>query len=139
MQTATLPLNSTILEKTRDLCGSLLELPEYKENIADIESFIADDAAKAQYGAFAKLGDELHEKQHNGTLTDADIEQFDTQKAALNDNPKIATFLSAQENLNSIAQMISKHVAKTLELGRVPEPEEMEASECCSSGGCGCD
>ncbi len=138
MQTATLPLNSSIVEKTRELCGSLLELPEYKDNMAHIEAFLADDSAKAQYGAFAQLGDQLHEKQQAGTITDTDIEGFDTMKAELNDNPKIDKFLGAQDSLNGIAQMVSKHVAKTLELGRVPTPEEMEDSGCCSSGGCGC-
>ncbi|NNE92650.1 MAG: YlbF family regulator [Verrucomicrobiales bacterium] len=132
-----MPANSTILEKTRDLCGDLLELPEYKSSMKAVEAFLENDEAKAQYRSFADLGEELHQKQHAGSLTDEDIQKYDTAKSDLESNPLIAEFMAAQDGLNDIASTISKHVAKTLELGRVPSPEEMEA-ECCGNSGCGC-
>lgn len=138
MQSSILPANSAILEKTRELCADLLELPEYGENKGAIERFLADDEAKAQYRAFADLGEELHGKQHAGTLTESDVERFDTEKAALGGNEVIASFMKAQDDLNEMAGTIMKHVTKTLELGRVPTPEDLGGGDCCNEGGCGC-
>jgi len=33
---------------------------------------------------------------------------------------------------------VSRFVGKSLELGRLPEPEDLESGDCCNSGGCGC-
>jgi len=134
----TLSPNSTVLEKTRELCDLLLQSHEYRENAAKIETFFEDEKAQADYRSFAELGELLHRKQHEGQLTDADIAGYDAELQALKDNPVTADFMAAEETLNGIVRQISKLVGKTLELGRLPEPEDLEKSGCCNSGGCGC-
>lgn len=135
----TLSPNSAILEKTRELCSLILQSSEYQENVAKIDAFFKDDDAQASYREFAKLGEDLHQKQQGGELEQTDIDGYEATLKALKEDPITGEFMGAEETLNSIVQQVSKQVGKTLELGRLPEPEDLEESGCCSSGGCGCD
>jgi cell fate (sporulation/competence/biofilm development) regulator YlbF (YheA/YmcA/DUF963 family) len=135
--TETLPANSAILERTRELCSTILDWPGYKEEVTHIEAFLADEEAKTEYRDFAQLGEEMHKKQHAGDLTDTDIENYEAKKAALEEKPLIGKFLAAQDSLNEIHRTVSQHVAKTLELGRMPVAEDFESSGgCCGGGSC---
>lgn len=130
--------NSAILDKTRELCSLILQSGEYQENVAKIDTFFKDKEAQASYRNFNKLGEALHQKQHAGELTDKDIEGYDAELAALKENAVTANFMAAEETLNGIVQQVSRMVGKALELGRLPEPEDLESGGCCNSGGCGC-
>lgn len=134
----TLPLNSAIAGKTRELCALLLESPDYKSNVAKIETFFGDESAQQQYRDFAELGEQLQQKQHAGELTQPDVDLYQEKEAALREHPVAGPFLEAESQLNDLAKQISKHVAKTLELGRVPGPEDLAEDGCCGGGGCGC-
>lgn len=134
----TLSLNSAVLDKTRELCSLILKSGEYTENVSKIEAFFADDEAQKQYRAFAELGEELHQKQQAGSITQEDISGYEEKLDDLKNNPVTGGFMEAESTLNGIVQQVSKHVGKALELGRLPEPEDLEDSGCCSSGGCGC-
>lgn len=129
--------NSAILEKTRELCTLILQSGEYRENAEKIEAFFEDSAAQKAYRDFSKLGESLHRKQHDGNLTQADIDGYDAEMAALRANPVAAAFMDAEEKLNGIVSQVSRLVGKTLELGRLPEPDEISDGGCCG-GGCGC-
>lgn len=135
----TLSPNSAILDKTRELCSLILKSGEYTENVEKIETFFSDDSAQAEYRAFAELGEELHQKQHAGSITPEDVESYDEKLKSLKSNPVTAGFMDAESTLNGMVRQISKYVGKTLELGRLPEPEDLEESGgCCGGGGCGC-
>jgi cell fate (sporulation/competence/biofilm development) regulator YlbF (YheA/YmcA/DUF963 family) len=129
--------NSAILDKTRELCTLILQSGEYRDNVSKIDAFFNDKSAQSAYRNFSKLGESLHQKQHAGELTQADIDGYDKEMAALRDNPVTAAFMDAEETLNGIVSQVSKLVGKSLELGRLPEPEEL-SDGCCNSGGCGC-
>lgn len=131
--------NSAILDKTRELCSLILQSGEYQENVAKIDAFFNDKSAQASYRNFTKLGESLHQKQHAGELTEEDIEGYDAELASLKANPITGEFMAAEETLNGIVQQVSRMVGKALELGRLPEPEDLAGGGCCSSGGCGCD
>lgn len=130
--------NSAILDKTRELCSLILQSGEYQENVAKIDAFFNDKAAQASYRHFTKLGESLHQKQSAGELTEEDIEGYDAELASLKANPITGEFMTAEETLNGIVQQVSRMVGKALELGRLPEPEDLAGGGCCSSGGCGC-
>lgn len=134
----TLAPNSAILEKTRELCDLLLQSREYRESAAKIEAFFADESAQRAYRDFAELGERLHQRQQAGLLNDADVAGYDAELQALKSDPVTGEFMAAEEMLNGIVRQISRHVGKTLELGRLPEPSDLEESGCCNSGGCGC-
>lgn len=129
--------NSAILDKARELCSLILQSGEYRDNLAKINAFFEDDDAQKAYRAFSKLGETLHQKQHAGDLTQADIDGYDKEMAALRSNPVAAGFMDAEETLNGLVGQISKLVGKSLELGRIPDPEELSDGGCCG-GGCGC-
>ena len=135
----TLSPNSAILEKTRELCTLILQSGEYQENVAKIEAFFADDGAQADYRAFAKLGEDLHHKQQAGEITEDDITGYETKLNEIKSNEVTSNFMNAEEALNSMASQISKQVGKTLELGRLPTPEDLESGGCCGGGSCGGD
>ncbi len=135
METTTLPLNSAILEKTRELCALILGSPEYKGNLEKIEAFFADSSAQETYREFSAMGQEMHSKQHAGELTQEDVAAYDKKQDELRQNPVTDGFMSAEENLNNIARVISQHIGKSLELGRLPDPEDFESGGCCGGGG----
>ena len=133
--------NSAILDKTRELCSLILQSGEYQENVAKIDTFFKDEAAQDSYRQFTQLGESLHQKQHAGELTEEDIEGYDAELAALKTNPVTGEFMIAEETLNGIVKQVSRMVGKSLELGRLPEPEDLADSGCCGGGGgggCGC-
>jgi len=133
----TLSPNSAILDKTRELCSLILQSNEYQDNVEKIEAFFKTEEAQSSYREFAQLGEELQQKQQAGALTQQDVEAYEQQLQELKADPVTSGFMEAEEELNGMVQQISKHVGKTLELGRLPEPEDLE-SDCCSEGGCGC-
>ena len=78
----------------------------------------------------------LQQKQAMGAaITDEEIAQFEALRDGFMKNPVATEFLDAQQQLQKLQDSILQHVQKTLELGRVPQPEDFDT--CCSSG-CGC-
>jgi len=135
----TIETNDTaVQQKTRELCETLLAEPTVIAIRQRIDQFMADDKARAQYEAVMAKGQALHEKQHQSQpLSSEEIAAFEGQRDALMANPVARDFLDAQEELSHLQESIQKQVAKTLELGRLPLPEDLE-SGCCNHGGCGC-
>mgnify|MGYP001793895028 FL=1 len=133
--------NSAILDNTRELCPMILQSNEYQENVSKIQRFAKNEEAQAAYREFGELGETLQQKQQAGLLTDEDVAGFDEKMAALKADPITGEFMEAEQTLNGMVAQISKTVGKTLELGRLPEPEDLEDSGCCGGGGgggCGC-
>jgi len=136
----TLTLEMTIDEKIQDLCEAILGDSEYQESAGHIEALLADPESKAAYVKFAEKGDEMHQKQHSGEkVTDEDLDTYEELRKAAEENPKVKAFMDAQSELNAIHQKVSKYVSKTIESGKVPTAEEMNAKDGCCGGGCGCD
>ena len=129
--------NGAVLEKTRELCETLLTELSVSAIRKRIDTFMADDQSRSQYESVMAKGQALHEKQHNSLpLTGEEISEFERQREALLTNPIARGFLDAQEEMNGLQEMIQKHVAKTLELGRLPSSEDFEGGSC--GHGCGC-
>jgi cell fate (sporulation/competence/biofilm development) regulator YlbF (YheA/YmcA/DUF963 family) len=136
----TLTAETTIDEKIQDLCEAILGDSEYQERASHIEALLADPDSKADYVNFAQKGDEMHQKQHSGQeVTDGDLDEYEVLRKAAEDNPMVKSFMDAQSELNALHQKVSKYVSKTIENGKVPTTEEMNAKEGCCGGGCGCD
>lgn len=126
---------SSILSKTKELCAAIVAEPQFAKLQADVERFLADDAAKLQYQSVHEKGEELHHKQHAGVeLGASEIKNFEDARDALFDNKVAADFMDAQRTLESIQKQVSKYVSLTLELGHVPTDEEIEEAE--NAGGC---
>lgn len=133
--------DSAVMEKTKDLCHAITQDIEFVALQGHVERFLEDDAAKLQYQSVHERGEELHQKQSSGVeLGEREIKEFEEARTQLLDNEVARDFMDAQQNLQTLQQTISKYIGMTMELGRVPEPEDMEQSSgggCCG-GGCGC-
>ena len=128
---------NAILEKTRELCAAIVAEPSMISIRQRINSFMADDKSRAQYESVMNQGQALQEKQQRSLpLGGEEISEFEKQREALLTNPVAAGFLDAQQELHEIQESIHKHISKTLELGRVPAPEDLEEGAC--GHGCGC-
>ena len=128
---------NVVLEKTRELCDAILAQPNMGTIRKNIDTFMADDKARAEYETLMEKGQALHEKQHRSLpLTGEEISEFERQREAVLGNPVARGFLDAQEALQQIQGSIQQHVSKTLELGRLPSPDDFEHG--CGEGSCGC-
>jgi len=127
----------TLEARTREFCQFVLDSPEFSEAQKKIEAFMGDDGARSAYSKLQEKGQELHGMQNGGREPgDADIEAFDQLKQTVLSNPVAADFLQAEDYMNGIFSTVTKHLEKTLQLGRVPTDEDFEESGCCG-GGCG--
>lgn len=128
---------NVVLEKTRELCNTILAQPNMGSIRGNIDRFMADEKARAEYEALMSKGQALHEKQHRSLpLTGEEVGEFEKQRESVLGNPISRGFLDAQEALHHIQETVQKHVSKTLELGRLPSAEDFESGSC--GHGCGC-
>ena len=138
---------SSILRKTRELCSEIANDPDFLRLQGSVETFLGDDSARLQYQSVHERGEELHHKQRAGMqLGRVEISEFEAAREALMENPIARDFLAARHELEELQQEISRWIGMTIEMGRVPSPEEVESASsgggCCGgggSGGCGCD
>lgn len=130
----------TLNLKLRELCQAILVEPDYQSLMARVDSFLDNESAKDQYRAATELGQELQQKQRAGIeLPDAEVMFFEKQRDALFDNSIIREFISAQRELADMRSRLTTWIEKTIELGRLPEPEDLaEHGGGCCGGGCGC-
>lgn len=130
--------DSAITEKTRELCQTILNQPQMRSARQRIETFVADEKARAQYEGLMAKGQALQQKQQRAQqLTGEEISQFEKEREALLSNPVARGFLEAQEEMHHVHQSINQYVSKTLELGRMPTEADFESGGGCGDG-CGC-
>lgn len=133
--------DSAVMAKTKELCEAIAQDIEFVALQGQVERFLEDDAAKLQYQSVHERGEELHQKQQAGVeLGEREIQEFESARNGLLENEVARDFMDAQQNLQTLQQTISKYVGMTMELGRVPEAEDLDQSGgggCCG-GGCGC-
>lgn len=128
---------SSVSQKTRELCESIINDPGYQGLRRKIDTFLADDRVKELYRGLAEKGEHLQHKQQQGVrLSDAEVADYEKDRDALVANPVAAGFIEAQQNLHKVQETVNQYISKTLELGRVPTEEELEGGGC--GHGCGC-
>jgi cell fate (sporulation/competence/biofilm development) regulator YlbF (YheA/YmcA/DUF963 family) len=138
--------NSAVMGKTRDLCETIANDSYYREVFQKVEKFLGDDEARLSYQSVHESGQALNQKQQSGLqLSDSEIAEFEGARTQLLNNPIASDFMQAQETLDALQSSVSRMVGMTLELGRVPTPEDIAQASgggCCGGGGggggCGC-
>ena len=132
-------MSNHVETKTQELCEAIINHIQAGGIKQRIDTFLADADARGKYEKLMSKGQALQEKQHSGqTLEPAEISAFEGDRDALLKNPIAAGFLDAQEEMHELQHRVQKHVAKTIELGRVPTTEDLSAGCCDNNGGCGC-
>jgi len=129
--------NNIVADKTRELCEAILSDPAVTSIRKRIDTFMADSKARDQYDTVMSKGQALNEKQQRSLpLSGEEVSDFEKHREVLLGNPVARGFLDAQEEMHKLQHSIQDHVAKTLELGRVPTAEDMDSGSC--GHGCGC-
>lgn len=129
---------TAILEKTIELCQTILDDPEFQAIRRQVDLFQEDDGVQAEYRDLSELGAALQEKQRAGLAPEAEaIANFERRRDAFLQNPVARGFLDAQQSMHDIRDTVSKYVTRTFELGRMPQPEDFHSCGCGSGCGCG--
>jgi len=128
---------TVILQKTKELCQTIVEQPEFQAIRQQIDSFMASEEAKTQYQLVMEKGESLQHKQQMGMpLSNDEIRDFENHRNALVNNPVAKGFLDAQQRMQTVQESVGQYLAKTFELGRLPSEEDFSSGSCGS--GCGC-
>jgi len=136
MQTNT-QTEDAVRQKTLELCEAIVRQPQFLSIRRRVETFMADPSAQKQYQSLSEKGRSLHERQHQGLPLDgSEITAFESEREAFLSNSVGKGFIDAQEELHELQQEVQQLVSKTLELGRVPSPADLEDGSC--GHGCGC-
>jgi len=129
--------DNQITAKTKELCQAILDEPNMRAIRQRIDAFMADDKTRAAYDGLVEKGQALQQKQQSATpLSNDEIIDFEKTRDSLLANPVARSFLDAQEELHNVQESIQQYVSKTLELGRVPNPDDLSGGNC--GHGCGC-
>ena len=126
-----------VIQKTRELCQTILDQPSMQSIRQRIDAFMGDEPTRTQYDELVNKGQALQQKQQMAlALTGEEIADFEQHRDSLMRNPVARAFMDAQEELHQVQQSVHQYVNKTLELGRLPTEQEMQGDSC--GHGCGC-
>lgn len=132
--------DTAISAKTKELCATIVGQESFVKLQSQVETFLGNDEARLQYQSVHEQGEMLNQKQRSGVeLGESEISEFEQAREQLLQNTTVTDFMAAQKELQEIQNTIGKMVGMTLELGRVPTTEDIEAASggggCCGGGG----
>jgi cell fate (sporulation/competence/biofilm development) regulator YlbF (YheA/YmcA/DUF963 family) len=126
-----------VQQKTMELCQAILDQPDFRSIRKRIDDFQADSQAQDLYRVLNEKREFLEGKQQNGqSLTDEELADFEKQRDQFLANAVAMAFLDAQQEIHSMRSSIAKYVARTFELGRLPQAEDMKCESCGNKHGC---
>ena len=128
-----------IAEGTNQLCEAIVGQKGFADLYKKIDAFINDEKLKYEYSMLNERGALLQQKQQAGAeISDEEIAGFEKLRDEFMANPVATQFLEAQEEVQQVQDRIQQVIAKTFEVGRVPQSEDFDF---CSDGfgSCGCE
>ena len=128
-----------IAEGTNQLCETIVSQQGFPELYKKIDAFINDEKLKYEYGVLNDRGALLQQMQDNGMeIKENEIVEFEKLREEFMNNTVATDFLEAQEEVQQLQDKIHQVIAKSFEIGRVPQPEDFDF---CSDGfgNCGCE
>jgi|SRR6185503_7021244 cell fate (sporulation/competence/biofilm development) regulator YlbF (YheA/YmcA/DUF963 family) len=129
--------DSDIVQRTRDLCQTILDHPDFQSLRKNIDQFMGDEKAQQEYQTLVEKNEMLNHKQQQGArLSQQEIDDYEKHRESVVNNPVAAGFIRAQQEVHQMQESINKYLSKTFELGRVPKEEDLGEGSCGS--GCGC-
>ena len=128
-----------VREKMEELCSALLAQESFRTLRKMIDRFAEDEAAVAQYERFLEKHRRLQQKEElNLEPTREEVDEYEREERALYDNDVIRRFLYAQREFHHLHQLVSQYITKTVELNRLPRPDDFKSEGCGCGGNCGC-
>lgn len=138
MKTISLQQTDTpVIQKTKELCQTILDQPAYQEIKKTIQEFVSDPEMSTHYQRLCDKQDALHHKhEHGEMITDAEVAEFEQDETTFLANPLAQRFIDAQRHMHKMEQTVSAYLRKTFELGRLPVEADFESGGCGPSCGC---
>ena len=137
MKPLELEQETPVIQKTKELCSTILSQPGYEEIKDSITTFLENDEARGMYEELCDKQEELSGKQQAGAPVTAEEEAaFAEMENKFVSMPIAANFIKAQQDMDKMEKAVSSYVRKTFELGRVPTNDDFQSGGCGS--GCGC-
>jgi cell fate (sporulation/competence/biofilm development) regulator YlbF (YheA/YmcA/DUF963 family) len=129
---------TAVIEKTRELCQTILDQPEYQTIRRQVEAFLKNEKAQEQYQLLSSKGEYLQHKQaQNLPLANEEVAEYETHRETFFNNPVARDFVGAQQAIHKMQETVAQYVAKTYELGRIPNADDFDSGDCGPSCGCG--
>src|SRR5260221_9167706 len=101
---------TVVTQKTRELCQSIAEQPEFQSIRQRIDAFMADDTAKSQYQIVVEKGEMLQHKQQMGVqMSPEEINDFEKNREALINNPIARDFMDAQQAMRNVQESVGQY------------------------------
>jgi len=125
-----------IVEKTKELCATLLEQPETAAFLKDMNAFLENEELRSRYDVLTMQGEALAQRQQLGLqIEPEEFEKFEKERDEWMANELSQKFLEAQKRMQGLQDQIHQYISKTFELGRVPESYDIDY--CCNDCDCG--
>lgn len=129
--------DSPVIEKTKELCQTLLDQPSFHSIRQRIDAFASDETARNQYNRLCDMQEMLQAKDEQGVpLTDEEVENYEKEREELFANPVARGFVDAQQELHKLQETVSQYITKTFKLGRMPTEDDFESGGCGPNCGC---
>lgn len=136
---ATVQEDSVVMQKTRELCETIISQPEFVSIQKRVSAFEADAEAKGLYDSLVERHQQLSRQQGMGEpIADEDMDGFDKLRQRVFEHPVAKGFLDAREEAHHLQMSVRHFVSKTFELGRLPAAAELEEGGGGCGGGCSC-
>ena len=130
-------IENAVIDKTRELCQTILDQPEYQAIRRQVDAFMNDEKAQEQYQMLSSKGEYLQHKQaQNLPLSGEEIADYESHREAFFNNPVARDFVGAQQAIHKMQETVAQYVSKTYELGRIPNTDDFDSGGC--GHGCGC-
>src|SRR5215472_7891353 len=90
-----------VMQKTRELCQTILDQPNMLSIRQRIDAFMGDEKTRGQYDSLVNKGQSLQQKQQMAVaLTGDEIAEFEHERDSLMKNQVARDFMDAQEELH---------------------------------------
>ena len=131
-----------VVQKTRELCETIVRQDQFADMLARVDRFLADAPAQQLYQEASHSQEQLVAKQEEGIdLTAEEIDAYERQRESLFANEVAGDFLAARQEMQKVQDTVAQYVSLTFELGRVPSEDDLQSGGCGGGGGgggCGC-
>ena len=129
--------DTPVIQKTKELCQTILDQPAYREIRKTVDDFLGNAQAVDHYRRLCDLQDLLRMKEDQGMeVTDSEMADYEKLEQEFLGNPLAQQFIEAQHKMHKIEATVSGYIRKTFELGRLPQDSDFEGGGC--GPGCGC-
>ena len=128
--------NSELKEKLNDFCSFLNKIPQIDKLNQELDNFLTNEKNNELHEEALKWEEVIEQKQLDGQeILEEDLNAFKDIHSKLNAQNGAEEFFSAQENLLSFMDEITSYITISLQLGRVPNEDELESLK---DESCGC-